>query len=376
MHRHFQIALVAVLAGLSGTGTVLADETVAPINQGGAAVQNPLDEPSGSGSSSAAQTGSTQNGTGDEEPQARVRENANGPRSGAGAIEASVSQPSSKPGLTPGPLLERRREILNFLNKAKQAGIGVAPYENALASIESEVKAGKSEADIKPRVNSLIVALSKQVENLKSIKAAAASKASAAQGGPFPAMGTPESNSGFGFENGVFKIKPARPLATTVSGLFAGLNPKYQQYASVGGRGIPESMMEQLLFDLTNKHRRENGMHPYAWSPKLAGLARAHARDMVSKNFFAHVNPRHQGPVERAAAAGYQVGVKENIGMAGAGRGTPLGMIILVDDGLMKSPGHRAAILDPKGRGAGMGVCYDVKNGGIKVCQVFSPNDF
>lgn len=377
MNRHASITVVALLAALCAPPTALAEESAQPINQGGEISQNPLDEPSETSGKSSTQTSPLQNGTGTGAVSSPSKiESTSNPNEAPEATETAVGKPTAnQPGLAPGPLLERRKEILAFLNKAKQAGIGVTPYESALASIEADVKAGKGETDIKPRVNSLIVALSKQVENLKSIKAAAASKASAAQAGGFPLMGTPESNSGFGFENGVFKIKPARPLASTVSGLFAGLNPKYQQYASIGGRGIPESLMEQLLFDLTNKHRREYGLHPYAWSPKLAGLARAHARDMASNNFFAHVNPRHQGPVERAAAAGYQVGVKENIGMAGAGRGTPLGMIILVDDGLMKSPGHRAAILDPKGRGAGMGVCYDVKNGGIKACQVFSPND-
>lgn len=427
MLQQTHIALVVLLVALFGAPAAVAGETGAPINQGIEISQNPLDDdPGGSGStdanrgSSTTATGNSSNATAGSSSSTTVGSSSNAPTgsssnataggsssttagaSAAGAVttgetnhapvgksdSASSSNSSQEPAkhettsssanqaLAPGPLLDRRNEILNFLNKAKKAGIGVKPYEAALESIETDVKAGKTEAEIKPRVNSLVVALSKQVENLKSLKAAAASKAASAQAGGFPMMGTPESNSGFGFENGVFKIKPARPLSRSVSGLFAGLSPEYQKYATINGRGVPEALMERLLFDLTNKHRRENNLKPYSWNSKLAGLAKGHARDMATNNFFAHVNKRHQGPLDRSMAAGYNVGVRENIGMAGAGRGTPLGMVILVDDGLMKSPGHRAAILDPKGQGAGMGVCYDLKNGGIKVCQVFSPNDF
>lgn len=403
MFQQTHIALVVLLVALFGAPAAVAGETGAPINQGVEISQNPLDDDTdgtsssgtagrsasevaggsssaASGNSSSATTGSSSSGsaakTSEGNPAADKPNSTSSSNSTQEPAKQETASSSPNPSLAPGPLLDRRNEILNFLNKAKKAGIGVKPYEAALESIETDVKAGKSEADIKPRVNSLVVALSKQVENLKSLKAAAASKAASAQAGGFPLMGTPESNSGFGFENGVFKIKPARPLPRTVSGLFAGLSPEYQKYATINGRGLPEALMERLLFDLTNKHRRENNLKPYSWNSKLAGLAKGHARDMATNDFFAHVNKRHQGPLDRSMAAGYNVGVRENIGMAGAGRGTPLGMVILVDDGLMKSPGHRAAILDPKGQGAGMGVCYDLKNGGIKVCQVFSPNDF
>jgi uncharacterized protein YkwD len=369
---------------LSSLTPALAGETGAPINSATENSRSPLDETATGGSTSTrqAKSASAEDGATNQNASSTDQSvSGEGDSSGhnaAGSISTATSSMANKTAgtLAPGPLLQRRQEILNFLNKARSAGIGVKPYEAALESIETDVKAGKTEADIKPRVNSLVIALTKQVENLKSLKATAASKAASAQAGGFPLMGTPESNSGFGFENGVFKIKPARALPSSASGLFSGLSPEYQRYAMVTGRAVPEALLERLLFDLTNKHRRENNLKPYSWNSKLAGLAKGHVQDIVANNFFAHVNKRHQGPLDRSMAAGYNVGVKENIGMAGAGRGTPVRMIILVDDSLMKSPGHRAAILDPKGQGAGMGVCYDLKNGGLKVCQVFSPNDF
>ena len=60
---------------------------------------------------------------------------------------------------------------------------------------------------------------------------------------------------------------------------------------------------------------------PLAFNPKLIQAARAHSEDMIARNFFAHVNPSGQDPTARAAAAGYDVGVGENIDGGGASSG-------------------------------------------------------
>src|SRR5439155_25771321 len=57
---------------------------------------------------------------------------------------------------------------------------------------------------------------------------------------------------------------------------------------------------------------------PLAFNPKLIQAARAHSWDMISRNFFSHVNPDGQDPTARAAALGYDVGVGENIDGGGA----------------------------------------------------------
>ncbi|MDZ4833933.1 MAG: CAP domain-containing protein [Candidatus Melainabacteria bacterium] len=294
-------------------------------------------------------------------------------RSIAIALSASILMSSAGAGiaqdaLAPGPLLTKRTQILQYLNKAKSAGIGVRPYSEALDKIEAEVKEGKTEEEIKPQVDRLVSALAQQVSNLKTLKATAAARAV-----PVPVSapaGRPASGGSMLFPN--FGPSTAKSSAESLAGL-----SDYSKYALVRGRGVPESVLEQLLFELVNKHRKENKLPAYSYNSKLASLARGHARDMAHFSYLSHYNRQHQGPLERAQAAGYtDVSVSENIGTVGAGRGTPIGMIIVADDSLMKSPGHRAAILNPQFVAGGCGVAYDTASGGIKVCQVFSPTNF
>jgi uncharacterized protein YkwD len=274
--------------------------------------------------------------------------------------------------LAPGPMLDKRTQILQYLNKAKTAGIGVKPYADALDKIEVQVKDGKTEAEIKPQVDRLIAALAQQVSNLKALKATAASRAAVPLPEAAPVASGPAPTS-FTFE----ALKSAAGGGNRPSTALVGLNPEYTRLSRVRGRAVPEATLERLLFDLANKHRRENHLSPYSYNSRLAGLAKGHAQDMVQNNFFSHVNKEHKGPLERAQSAGYTtITVWENIAAVGPGRGTPIGMVMTADEGLMNSPGHRAAILNVKGECGGVGVCYDTVNGGIKLCQVFSPNNF
>ncbi len=57
---------------------------------------------------------------------------------------------------------------------------------------------------------------------------------------------------------------------------------------------------------------------PLAFNPKLTQAARSHSLDMITRNFFSHVNPSGQDPTARAAAVGYDTGVGENIDGGGA----------------------------------------------------------
>lgn len=290
--------------------------------------------------------------------------------------------------LAPGPLLDKRTQILEYLTRAERAGIGVGPYSQALARIETAVKAGKTEAEIKPQVTRLTTALAEQVNKIKSLKAAAAAREAAAAAlehiptPPVEGSSTQGSAPAFPFAGTTAGGLPAgsnyaaQSSRASTAGLLAGLSGDYAKYMLIRGRNVPESIMESLLFDLTNKHRRENKLPPYRHSAALARLARGHASSMAQNSFFAHKDTQHQDPLARAKAAGLSnITVWENIGMAGAGRGTPIGMVLQVDEALMNSPGHRAAILNARGVSGGMGVVYDIKNGGIKACQVFSPND-
>ena len=114
---------------------------------------------------------------------------------------------------------------------------------------------------------------------------------------------------------------------------------------------------------------------PVAFNAKLIAAARAHSQDMVARNFFAHVNPSGQDPTARAAAAGYDVGVGENIDGGGASAGDDILMshfAFMVDyDNLDTSNpiGHRLNALDSSYSEIGIGT-YGPRSGG-KITQDF-----
>jgi len=82
---------------------------------------------------------------------------------------------------------------------------------------------------------------------------------------------------------------------------------------------------------------------------ELDAVARAHSRDMAAAGYFAHVSPTTGSVVDRLEARGYSAfSAAENIAM-----GPSLGE---AQDSLMRSPGHRAAILDTRSTHFGVGV--------------------
>jgi hypothetical protein len=101
---------------------------------------------------------------------------------------------------------------------------------------------------------------------------------------------------------------------------------------------------------------------PLAFNSKLLQAARGHSQDMIARNFFAHVNPSGQDPTARAAAAGYDVGVGENIDSGGATTADDILMShysFMVDyDNLDTSHplGHRLNVLNSTYTEVGVGV--------------------
>ncbi len=240
--------------------------------------------------------------------------------------------------VAPGPCLEKRKQIHDYLIKAKKAGMGTTPYEKALEQIEIDVKAGKGEDEIKKRLSSLTSSLSQQVSSFKAMKAA------------------PPAYHAVKPSNGLVGNTP--PIGGPATGSQAG------QRTSTGE-------MESYMVTLVNKHRGEAGLGSLGQDSLLSTIARGHALDMVKRRFFDHTNPSGEGPRERAAAGGYTGWVRENIAYTDK-MGNGLVMVEYADQGLMKSPGHKKNILAPQGTTIGVGIVFDTK-GGISVCQLFSP---
>jgi uncharacterized protein YkwD len=108
---------------------------------------------------------------------------------------------------------------------------------------------------------------------------------------------------------------------------------------------------------LINRVRAHYGLHPLAFNQSLRDSATGHSDSMVIHHYFAHEGPG--GTVDsRISRTGYlhharAFAVGENIG---GGHGKRFGSPMAVFQDWMHSPPHRANILDPNYRDAGVGV--------------------
>ena len=117
------------------------------------------------------------------------------------------------------------------------------------------------------------------------------------------------------------------------------------------------SRVEAATLCLVNVQRARHGMRALRPNADLARSSAAHSEDMVANNYFDHVSPAGETPLERIrkssylpSRAAYVVG--ENIAFGTMQLATPAAIVA----SWMKSPGHRANILDPDFRDSGIGV--------------------
>jgi uncharacterized protein YkwD len=113
-----------------------------------------------------------------------------------------------------------------------------------------------------------------------------------------------------------------------------------------------------------NAVRASFGLKALSASAKLRRSAQAHANDMVARHYFAHVSPNGANVNGRVRSAGYLRGARsftvgENIAW---GQG-PLASPAATVQSWMQSPPHRAIILTPGFREAGVGVATGTPTG-------------
>jgi uncharacterized protein YkwD len=90
-----------------------------------------------------------------------------------------------------------------------------------------------------------------------------------------------------------------------------------------------------------NDHRVSIGLPPLIWDRRVAAVARAHSRDMVTRHFFSHTNPDGLRSRDRLGDAGIAyVAMGENIAF-----GQTTGASVL--KAWLESSGHRANIENP-----------------------------
>jgi uncharacterized protein YkwD len=122
-----------------------------------------------------------------------------------------------------------------------------------------------------------------------------------------------------------------------------GISGAHSQRASRTGRFIPvargPTARELDVLAETNRARARWKRRPVAWDSVLALVARLHAGDMVSRDYFAHIDPQGQSLVDRVGrlSLGYRL-LGENL--AGGHQDG-----IAAVTGWMNSKGHRQNLL-------------------------------
>jgi len=149
-------------------------------------------------------------------------------------------------------------------------------------------------------------------------------------------------------------------LATATAGALAVTAPAASARACAGAAVQPASASiasaEGAALCLVNQERRRRGLRPLHANARLAAAARDHSRDMVRRGYFEHGAFDRRIMRHGYAGAGSIWTLGENIAW-GTGELASASQIV---DAWMHSPGHRANILYPGFRDAGVGVATGV----------------
>ncbi len=125
----------------------------------------------------------------------------------------------------------------------------------------------------------------------------------------------------------------------------------------------PRPDLEARMLELVNGERMAAGLRPLAADAELEQVARQHSTDMFARGYFAHVTPEGHDPFERMRAADVRfLTAGENLALAPT--------LQIAHAGLMRSPGHRANILQRDFGRVGIGI-MDGGIHGLMVTQDF-----
>jgi len=112
----------------------------------------------------------------------------------------------------------------------------------------------------------------------------------------------------------------------------------------------PHARAQRQILALVNEDRRRSGCGGISLDRRLSDAAGEHAADMARRDYFAHESPDGEGSGDRMRAAGYDWRrYGENIAR---GADSPRDVV----DSWMRSPEHRANILDCRLHQMGVGL--------------------
>jgi uncharacterized protein YkwD len=118
------------------------------------------------------------------------------------------------------------------------------------------------------------------------------------------------------------------------------------------------ALVRAAVLCLINVKRAENGENPLVPSAQLEQAAEGHCQELIADDYFAHVSPSGETPVDRiretgyipAPSDGYVIG--ENLAWGTYQLSTPQAIV----SAWIASPGHLANILEAQYRETGIGV--------------------
>lgn len=125
------------------------------------------------------------------------------------------------------------------------------------------------------------------------------------------------------------------------------------------GKSVPKSILtEEGVMKQTNEARKISGLPALAGNKLLNEAASLKIKDMLEKQYFAHVSPIGEGIETVAEKIGYDyIAIGENLALGDFENDKTL------VDGWMASPGHRANILNSRFREIGIAVGKGVIEG-------------
>jgi uncharacterized protein YkwD len=140
------------------------------------------------------------------------------------------------------------------------------------------------------------------------------------------------------------------------------------------GDAMQMTAEEQRFLDLLNQERGRRRLRELTVNPTLIQVARSHSREMSEKGYFDHESPTagYRTPMDR-----YLRAMPKRPPYACVGENLYYCSIVDVERGhqaFMNSPGHRANILFPRFRQAGVGI-YKAPTGEFWVTEMFLTNE-
>jgi uncharacterized protein YkwD len=164
-------------------------------------------------------------------------------------------------------------------------------------------------------------------------------------------------------------LRHLRVLALALSGLILLLAaPTAQARPCAGATAQPSNAtlgaVRQATLCLVNRERARRRLPALRSHRRLGRPAGAHAADMVAHRYFAHDSRSGKSVTDRLRASGFvrpnrSWAVGENIAWGAASLSTARSIVAA----WMKSPPHRAAILDRRFRHAGIGIALGLPSG-------------